>query len=70
MKAITLHQPWASLVAVGAKTVETRSWKPPCIGERIAIQAGKNVASLGSLHPGCRQAAIKLKLYDDIPPAP
>lgn len=26
MKALTLHQPWASLVAVGAKKIETRSW--------------------------------------------
>lgn len=26
MKAITLHQPWASLVALGAKTIETRTW--------------------------------------------
>ena len=42
MRAITLHQPWASLIAVGAKTIETRSWKPPqsAIGERLAIHAG------------------------------
>lgn len=26
MKALTLRQPWASLVAVGAKRIETRSW--------------------------------------------
>lgn len=26
MKAITLHQPWASLVALGVKSIETRSW--------------------------------------------
>lgn len=26
MKAISLHQPWASLMAIGAKTIETRSW--------------------------------------------
>lgn len=26
MKALTLTQPWASLVAVGAKRIETRSW--------------------------------------------
>ena len=42
-KAVTLHQPWASLVAKGAKTVETRSWRPPAslIGRRIAIHAGR-----------------------------
>ncbi len=26
MKALTLWQPWATLVAVGAKRIETRSW--------------------------------------------
>lgn len=26
MKALTLTQPWATLVAVGAKAIETRSW--------------------------------------------
>ena len=45
MKAITLHQPWASLIAEGRKKFETRSWPPPekLIGERIAIHAGKQV---------------------------
>lgn len=27
MKAITLWQPWATLVAIGAKRTETRSWR-------------------------------------------
>ena len=45
MKAITLHQPWASLIADGRKTIETRSWPPPraLVGERIAIHAGRKV---------------------------
>ena len=45
MKALTLHQPWASLVAVGAKHIETRSWPCPksVIGERIAIHAGRGL---------------------------
>ena len=43
MKAITLHQPWASLIACGLKTIETRDWPPPreIVGDRIAIHAGK-----------------------------
>lgn len=40
MKALTLHQPWASLIAVGLKTVETRSWSTKHRGP-IAIHAGK-----------------------------
>jgi len=41
MRALTLWQPWASLIASGAKTIETRSWRPPekVIGTRIAIHA-------------------------------
>lgn len=43
MKAISLWQPWASLVACGAKPFETRSWAPPraLIGQPIAIHAAK-----------------------------
>ncbi len=26
MKAISIWQPWASLIAIGAKQIETRSW--------------------------------------------
>ncbi len=45
MKAISLWQPWASLIACGAKPYETRDWAPPpeLIGQRIAIQASKKV---------------------------
>ena len=27
MKALTLTQPWATLVAIGAKRIETRIWR-------------------------------------------
>lgn len=43
MKALPLWQPWASLVAVGAKRVETRHYAPAKLGlqygQRIAIHA-------------------------------
>ena len=41
MKAITLWQPWASLVALGEKRFETRSWATKYRGP-IAIHAAKN----------------------------
>ncbi|MCB1462115.1 MAG: ASCH domain-containing protein [Nitratireductor sp.] len=45
MKAISLWQPWASLIAAGVKPYETRHWSPPreLIGQRIAIHAAKRV---------------------------
>lgn len=41
MKAITIYQPWASLIAIGAKEFETRSWSTSYRGP-IAIHAAKN----------------------------
>ena len=43
--ALTLHQPWATLIALGIKTIETRSWPPPraIIGRRLAIHAGRTI---------------------------
>lgn len=43
MKALTIWQPWASLIVIGAKPYEFRGWKPPArlVGQRIAIHAGK-----------------------------
>lgn len=41
MPALTLWQPWASLVAFGVKTVETRGWATKHRG-RIAIHAAKS----------------------------
>lgn len=45
MKAISLWQPWASLIAAGAKPFETRHWAPPreLIGSTIAIHAAKKI---------------------------
>jgi activating signal cointegrator 1 len=40
MKALTLWQPWASLVAFGVKTIETRSWSTKYRGP-LAIHAAK-----------------------------
>ncbi|ATO48411.1 ASCH domain-containing protein [Brevibacillus laterosporus] len=42
MKAITIHQPWATLIALGEKEFETRSWRTKYRGE-LAIHAGKKV---------------------------
>ncbi len=42
MKALTIWQPWASLIAVGAKPYEFRGWPAPGFvrGQRIAVHAG------------------------------
>lgn len=42
MKAITIKQPWATLIALGEKQFETRSWQTKHRGP-IAIHAGKSI---------------------------
>lgn len=42
MKAISLLQPWASLVVMGAKKIETRSWNTKYRGE-LLIHASRNM---------------------------
>jgi hypothetical protein len=43
MKALTVRQPWAGLIALGLKDVENRRWAPgdAHIGNRLAIHAGR-----------------------------
>lgn len=62
MKAITLHQPWASLIACGAKPYETRSFPPPAglIGRRIAIHAAARKVCLDELSADLLRAALPL----------
>ena len=52
MRATTLWQPYASLIAWGVKFRETRSYAPPghLLGQRIAIHAAKRM-DLSGLPP-------------------
>ncbi len=45
MKALSIWQPWASLIMSGHKKIETRSWPAPYSvrGQRIAIASTKTV---------------------------
>lgn len=46
MKALTITQPWATLVAIGAKRIETRSWATSYRGA-LAIHAGAGLGPVG-----------------------
>lgn len=52
--AITIWQPWATLIALGLKPIENRRWTPPAgtVGEPLYIHAGKRWD-----HDGFRAAA-------------
>lgn len=71
MKALSLWQPWASLMADGRKKIETRHWRPPAwlIGQELAIHATVKVdrgmcASWGydalTIPRGCVVAIVRL----------
>ena len=55
IKAITLWQPWASAMAVGAKHIETRSWP----GERGGLRKGDLLA----IHAAARRLSPEDAAY-------
>lgn len=63
MKAITLWQPWASLVAWGDKQYETRFWATKFRGD-IAIHAGKR--NLGTSCPIWHETLME-RDFTDLP---
>ena len=49
---ISLWQPWATLIEIGAKNIETRGWKPPSkyVGQTIGIHAAKRPVRLSDVN--------------------
>lgn len=73
MKVITIHQPWASLIAIGVKQIETRSWRTKYRGA-LAIHAGvsKEYDHLRCQNPfyGCLKAAGLIGTFRASPNSP
>lgn len=63
MKAVTIIQPWATLVALRVKKLETRSWATKHRGA-IAIHAGQKVDKEACLIPQIREALLKHGIND------
>lgn len=51
MKALTLWQPWATLVAIGKKKIETRCWKTAYRGPLAIHAAKKPLYKTADMHP-------------------
>lgn len=64
MKALTIRQPWASLIALGVKTIETRSWKTDYRGP-LAIHAGAAHVHHGNFFMLARRAKTAGQLTFD-----
>jgi hypothetical protein len=57
-RALTIKQPWASLIAAGIKTVENRTWPVPgtwAFCGPLLIHAGKGFDRMALLHPEARE---------------
>ena len=39
MKALSIKQPWANMIAAGEKTIETRTWKTPYRGTLLIVSS-------------------------------
>lgn len=60
MKALTLWQPYATLIAFGAKKVETRGWAPPDPGPSyLAIHAAGSHTPAAEIDAAMRIPAIE-----------
>lgn len=75
MKCLTVDQPYAQLLALGIKTLETRSWPAPkgLIGQRIAIHAAARKPDQGlalgtwSVYDDRMFTAVEPRRWVDLP---
>ena len=69
MKAISIKQPWAYLIAAGIKDIENRTWKCPqkYIGQRILIHASAKQCKLKGLLTVPQQEYLIIKIPNEMP---
>ena len=69
MKAISIKQPWAYLIAAGIKDIENRTWKCPqkYIGQRILIHASAKQCELKGLLTVPQQEYLIIKIPNEMP---
>lgn len=66
LKALSLWQPWASLIAIGAKRIETRSWSTDYRGP-VAIHASKHWTDKESVLVTTEPFATALRAHVSLP---
>ena len=67
MKALTIKQPWASLIAAGIKTVENRTWVPSQFHGPVLIHAAATVDKAAYDHEHVRKALLEAVGNDELP---
>jgi len=64
MKAISVKQPWANMIASGKKTIETRTWSTKYRGDLLIVSSKRP----NTPPAGC--ALCVVELYDCVPMTP
>ena len=72
MKAITIKQPWASLIVHGIKDIENRSWRTDFRGRVLIHSSAKgDIAKFGCLQPNQRLRVLNTPMgrigFNDLP---
>lgn len=67
MKAISLWQPWASAIALGFKTVETRSWATKHRGDLLICSSCKDTPDQERVFYKCIKPVAKNLTYNMFP---
>ena len=69
MKLLTIKQPWASLICMGIKDVENRTWRlDSLIGERLLIMASKKDENMAATYERWREEYQRLVADGIVPP--
>lgn len=67
MKALSLYQPWATLMAIGSKQIETRHWSTKYRGPLAIHAAKKIIPGFGQLcHTEPFKSALSRVGYDEM----
>ena len=72
MKAITIKQPWASLIVHGIKDIENRNWRTNFRGRVLIHSSAKgDIAKFGCLQPNQRLKVLNTPIsricFNDLP---
>lgn len=69
MKLLTIKQPWASLICLGIKDVENRTWRQNClIGEKLLIMSSKKEEDMSKTTQTWRTEYLRLVSNGEVPP--
>lgn len=70
MKALSIKEPWASRIARGGKTIETRTWSTAYRGPLLLCGSARPPGRFAGLaFVVCRLSDCRLMTSDDIPAA-